>query len=178
MHGSKGNWFRFQKLCRSILIAPSIGWYVAIALQTRLVCPSHVCFACRRGRTDEVIAVLQSDGPSLPDYARKAVIELAQSKPDFYPMPSWTHLSQLHGPRVPALLPLLIQSFTHSFTQSFTSLAHSIPYSLGCGASCDSSRHPGIKAQAYSLTHSLSHPPPPPPPPTQSPSHCIPCRCL
>ncbi|KAL0030596.1 hypothetical protein WJX79_007832 [Trebouxia sp. C0005] len=61
--------------------------------------PQELADAIRQGRTDKIVAVLQSGGPSLPDYARKAVIELAQSKPDFYPMPSWTHLSQLHGPR-------------------------------------------------------------------------------
>ena len=36
----------------------------------------------------------------MPGYVRKAVMELVHSKPSFYPMPSWTHLSQLHGPKV------------------------------------------------------------------------------
>ena len=46
--------------------------------------------------------MLNESAPSLPVYARKAVMELVQSRPHFYPMPSWTHLSQLHGPKVGA----------------------------------------------------------------------------
>lgn len=47
--------------------------------------------------------MLSGSCPALPGYARKAVLELVHSKPHFYPMPSWTHLSQLHGPKVCAL---------------------------------------------------------------------------
>ena len=57
---------------------------------------------CRQGDTDKVVQMLNESAPSLPAYARKAVMELVHSRPEFYPMPSWTHLSQLHGPRVRA----------------------------------------------------------------------------
>ncbi|DBA98548.1 TPA: hypothetical protein ACH3X1_014351 [Trebouxia sp. C0004] len=79
-----------------------------------LAVPQELADAIRQGRIDNIIAMLQSSGRSLPDYARKAVIELVKSKPDFYPMPSWTYLSQLHGPRVAAPL-------THSLTHRATS---------------------------------------------------------
>ena len=68
--------------------------------------PSSVHFdttlhdTCREGQTDKTVAMLNASCPSLPDYVRKAVMELACSKPHFYPMPSWTYLSQLHGPKV------------------------------------------------------------------------------
>ncbi len=55
---------------------------------------------CRQADTARVVKLLNESAPSLPGYARKAVIDLVQSKPQFYPMPSWTHLSQLHGPKV------------------------------------------------------------------------------
>ena len=55
---------------------------------------------CRQGDTGQVVQMLNESAPSLPAYARKAVMELVHSRPEFYPMPSWTHLSQLHGPRV------------------------------------------------------------------------------
>lgn len=69
---------------------------------------SHVCtsahqqelHACRQGQADTVVTSLTDGCPSLPDYARKGVLDLVYSRPDFYPMPSWTHLSQLHGPKV------------------------------------------------------------------------------
>ena len=119
--------------------------------------------------------MLQSGGPSLPDYARKAVIELAQSKPDFYPMPSWTHLSQLHGPRVsPLLPPSLTLSLTHSCThyqdlkvwgvepvvthqtswlESTRSLTHSLTHSLA-----RSLTHSLARSLARSPTHPPTHP--------------------
>ena len=52
----------------------------------------------RKGDTEGVLKMLEASAPALPHYARQAVLKLAQSKPSFYPMPSWTHLSQLHGP--------------------------------------------------------------------------------
>ena len=56
--------------------------------------------ACRQGDTDKVVQMLEGSAPTMPDCARKAVMELVHSRPEFYPMPSWTHLSQLHGPKV------------------------------------------------------------------------------
>ena len=38
--------------------------------------------------------------PKLPDCARTGLRTLIESKPSFYPVPSWTYLSQLHGPKV------------------------------------------------------------------------------
>ncbi len=55
---------------------------------------------CRQGDTARLVKLLNESAPSLPGYARSAVIDLVQSKPQFYPMPSWTYLSQLHGPKV------------------------------------------------------------------------------
>ena len=56
--------------------------------------------ACRQGDTDKVVQMPEGSAPTMPDCARKAVMELVHSRPEFYPMPSWTHLSQLHGPKV------------------------------------------------------------------------------
>ncbi|DBA80226.1 hypothetical protein WJX79_006530 [Trebouxia sp. C0005] len=38
--------------------------------------------------------------PRLPARAKNAILEFMQSRPDFYPISSWTHVSQLHGPKV------------------------------------------------------------------------------
>lgn len=64
-----------------------------------LVLPKERAAALRKGDTEGVVKMLEASAPALPHYARQAVLELAQSKPSFYPMPSWTHLSQLHGPK-------------------------------------------------------------------------------
>lgn len=64
-----------------------------------LTVPQEHADAIRQGKIDKVITLLEGSAPSMPDYMRKAVIELVRSKPQFYPMPSWTHLSQLHGPK-------------------------------------------------------------------------------
>ncbi|KAL3130529.1 hypothetical protein ABBQ38_008341 [Trebouxia sp. C0009 RCD-2024] len=64
-----------------------------------LVVPQECADALRQGQTEETVAMLNASCPALPDYVRKAVMELACSKPCFYPMPSWTYLSQFHGPK-------------------------------------------------------------------------------
>lgn len=64
-----------------------------------LTLPQEQADAIRQGDTARHVKLLNESAPSLPGYARKAVIDLVQSKPQFYPMPSWTHLSQLHGPK-------------------------------------------------------------------------------
>ncbi|KAA6420858.1 MAG: kynurenine 3-monooxygenase [Trebouxia sp. A1-2] len=41
--------------------------------------PQELADAIRQGRTDKIVAVLQSGGPSLPDYARKATVLLGDA---------------------------------------------------------------------------------------------------
>lgn len=56
--------------------------------------------ACRDGSADAFLSYFAKSAPNLPENARQAVVQMVQSCPQFYPIPSWTHLSQLHGPRV------------------------------------------------------------------------------
>ena len=58
------------------------------------------CAACRVGQAASFLALLDKSAPKLPGFVRTSVKDLVRSKPEFYPMPSWTHLSQLHGPKV------------------------------------------------------------------------------
>jgi hypothetical protein len=62
------------------------------------------CAACRIGQPASFLALLEKSGPKLPGFVRESVKNLVRSKPEFYPMPSWTHLSQLHGPKVYTLM--------------------------------------------------------------------------
>ncbi len=97
--------------------------------------------------------MLHESAPSLPGYARKAVIDLVQSKPQFYPMPSWTHLSQLHGPKV-----LLQIRNAMPNKQSLT--LHPIADLLTCSLSIQlltSLAHSLAHAVAHSLAHLLAH---------------------
>ena len=80
----------------------------------------HYCLSvnwyglCRQGKIDDTVELLTTSAPSMPDYIRTAVIDLVKSQPEFYPMPSWTHLSQLHGPKVAAVrTPFLIFVYHH-----------------------------------------------------------------
>ncbi len=104
---SKARWL--SSVLESLLGTP---WQQDTALSTlaeALSCTNNLCFTFSKhctccshseGDTARVVKLLHESAPSLPGYARKAVIDLVQSKPQFYPMPSWTHLSQLHGPKV------------------------------------------------------------------------------
>ena len=58
------------------------------------------CAACRVGQPASFLALLEKSAPKLAGFVRESVKNLVRSKPEFYPMPGWTHLSQLHGPKV------------------------------------------------------------------------------
>lgn len=56
--------------------------------------------AYRNGSPDAFLDYFAGSAPKLPQNARQAIEQLVKSRPQFYPIPSWTYLSQLHGPKV------------------------------------------------------------------------------
>ncbi|KAA6416580.1 MAG: hypothetical protein FRX49_13453 [Trebouxia sp. A1-2] len=67
--------------------------------QVLLVLPQPQAESIRVGQAASFLALLDKSAPKLPGFVRTSVKDLVRSKPEFYPMPSWTHLSQLHGPK-------------------------------------------------------------------------------
>ena len=55
---------------------------------------------CSAGDSEDFLSMLQTSAPHLPEDARKAAVRLIKSRPEFYPLPHWNWLSQLHGPKV------------------------------------------------------------------------------
>ena len=51
---------------------------------------------------ESTLAMIKSSAPKLPEYGRAAIVDMLQSKPEFFPMPGWTHLTQFHGPKASA----------------------------------------------------------------------------
>ena len=64
------------------------------------------CYAalCRAGKTQWVHDYLASSLPALPQCGKKAVADLVESRPDFHPLSGWTHVQQLHGHKVAAVV--------------------------------------------------------------------------
>jgi len=54
----------------------------------------------RAGKTQWLHDYLGNNLSKLPQWAKKAVADVAESKPDFRPVSGWTQVSQLHGPKV------------------------------------------------------------------------------
>lgn len=54
---------------------------------------------------------LESGLPSLPQPGKEAILELATSNPQWHPLSSWTHVSQLHGPNT-----VLLGDAAHTMT--------------------------------------------------------------
>ncbi|DBB18334.1 TPA: hypothetical protein ACH3X3_003283 [Trebouxia sp. C0006] len=80
----------------------SILWDVRASGYNRvlLVLPQPLAESIRVGQPASFLALLEKSAPKLAGFVRESVKNLVRSKPEFYPMPGWTHLSQLHGPKV------------------------------------------------------------------------------
>ncbi len=55
---------------------------------------------CRDDNVDQLLTLFEKVAPNLPSCARTASIDLVRHKANFHPVPSWTYLSQMHGPKV------------------------------------------------------------------------------
>lgn len=76
-----------------------------------------IVLLCRAGNTQWLHEYLQHSLPALPQWAKKAVADLVKSKPDFFPISGWTHVSQLHGAKVCNLTcrTCTVQLYCHAF---------------------------------------------------------------
>lgn len=63
-----------------------------------------VLCCCRAGKTQWVHDYLASSLPALPQCGKKAVADLVESRPAFHPLSGWTHVQQLHGHKVAAVV--------------------------------------------------------------------------
>ncbi len=61
---------------------------------------ADICRCARAGDTEWLHERVKKGLPRLPARAQAAILEFVDSRPDFYPLSSWTHVSQLHGPKV------------------------------------------------------------------------------
>ena len=120
----------------------------------------HYCLSviwyglCRQGKIDDTVELLTTSAPSMPDYIRTAVIDLVKSQPEFYPMPSWTHLSQLHGPKVGA------DWDCYACTKNQTPLGHVSPdqFAHPLAHSVPGSHSPTCSSPTRPLTYPLTYP--------------------
>ena len=55
---------------------------------------------CRDDKVDQLLTLFENVAPNLPSCARTASTDLVRHKANFRPVPSWTYLSQMHGPKV------------------------------------------------------------------------------
>lgn len=96
-----------KKTPQTSLTPPSVvSAYAAPCIMTS----NSVAYLCHRaGKTQWLHTYLNSSLPALPQWAKQAVAGLAESKPDFYPVSGWTHVSQLHGPKVCLTTPVLLK---------------------------------------------------------------------
>lgn len=69
-------------------------------VRTGLFCEEDQVKDIQAGNTQWLHEYLQHSLPALPQWAKKAVAGLVDTKPDFYPVSGWTHVSQLHGSKV------------------------------------------------------------------------------
>lgn len=64
--------------------------------------------------------------PRLPARAKAAILDFVESRPDFYPVSSWTPVSQLHaGPKV-----VLMGDAAHTMTPPYSSRASIVAWRM------------------------------------------------
>lgn len=63
-----------------------------------------VLCGCRAGKTQWVHDYLASSLPALPQCGKEAAADLVESRPEFHPLSGWTHVQQLHGHKVAAVV--------------------------------------------------------------------------
>ena len=65
---------------------------------------------CRDDNVDQLLTLFENVAPNLPSCARTASVDLVRHKANFYPVPSWTYMSQMHGPKVLTMLLTRVQT--------------------------------------------------------------------